>query len=205
MVLDDFCGSNSESLVRAGAGSGGFFLLGDQENSLDREWDSSLRLMAAHHRRGQDAVWATCDDILIRGRTLLLNGTRIGPKDVVWLRLDPSDSVRWYETLRALCHVDACIVNPPEIVLTVHDKRSALTFSPRCSWSVFSSSQLRLILGEMRSQGVCTAVLKPPSLYGSKGVHFLPALMTWSACLVMSSSSPIWGRETICLLRIFGC
>jgi glutathione synthase len=177
MALDDPCTAAlaaSDSDFGTMTETGGIFMLGDPEDGLDQEWDSSLRLMAAHRRRGDDVAWVTCDDILIRGRTLLLGGTRIGPKDVVWLRLDPSVSVRWYETLRALCHVDARIINPPEAVLTVHDKRAALAFSPRCSWSVFSAAQLTATIGEMRHLQMDTAVLKPPSLFGSKGVRFLP-------------------------------
>lgn len=178
MALDDDCGAALAARGEPGGATaveaGGFFFLGDPEGTLDQEWDSSLRLMAAHRRRGDEAQWVTCDDILIRGRTLVLGGTRIGPKDVVWLRLDPAASVRWYETLRALCHVDARIVNPPDAVLTVHDKRSALAFSPRCSWSVFSRAQLGRTLAEMRLLQVDTVVLKPPSLFASKGVRFLP-------------------------------
>lgn len=178
MALDDDCGTalaaRGEPAAATPAGTGGFFFLGDAPDSLDQDWDSSLRLMAAHRRRGEEAQWVTCDDIMIRGRTLVLAGNRIGPKDVVWLRLDPAASVRWYETLRALCHVDARIINPPEAVLTVHDKRSALSFSPRCSWSVFSGAQLGRALTEMRLLQMDTVVLKPPSLFGSKGVRFLP-------------------------------
>ncbi|MDA8231548.1 MAG: hypothetical protein M0006_09435 [Magnetospirillum sp.] len=178
MVFDDVCGAADavQSPVTAGASAdrGAIFFLGDPLSTLDTEWDSSLRLMEAHRRRGEEATWVSFDDILIRNRTLFLGGVRVGPKDAVWLRLDPSNSVRWYETIRALCHVDAHIVNPPETVLTVHDKRSALGFSPRCSWSVFSGRQLDQAIGEMRRLAIETAVLKPPSLFGSKGVSFLP-------------------------------
>ncbi len=167
MGLDDRCES------RSALGGGTVFLLGDAMASLDHEWDSSLRLMAAHGRRGERAVWVTCDDILIRGRTLVLAGEDVGPADLVWLRLDPSASVRWYETLRALCHVDARIINPPAAVLTIHDKRSALAFSPRDSFSVFSAGQLGPAIAAIRRLGGTIVVLKPPSLFGSVGVRFV--------------------------------
>jgi glutathione synthase len=112
--------------------------------------------------------------MLIRGRTLFLHGMEVGPDDIVWLRLDPSVSVAWYEALRALCHVDARIVNPPDKVLTVHDKRSALSLCPRPTWSLFSAAQMRPVAGEMRRMGVETVVLKPPSLFASKGVKYIP-------------------------------
>lgn len=199
MALDDFCGGAQgaphppESATGSDPFRGTVYLLGDPQDSLDQEWDTSLRLMAAHRRRGEAAEWATCDDILIRGRTLLLKGTRIGPQDVVWLRLDPSVSVRWYETLRALCHVDARIVNPPEMVLTVHDKRSALAFSPRGSWSVFSAAQLGLALADMAEMKIETVVLKPPSLFASKGVRFLPLADTAAIRAAFDELLPLFG------------
>lgn len=156
------------------AGHGRVFFLGDPLDVLDQEWDTSLRLMAAERRRGRIVTWATIDDILISGRTLILDGHRIGADDLVWLRLDPSSSVRWYETLRALCHVDARILNPPAAVLTVHDKRSALSLCPRPTWSLFSARQIPPVAAEMQAMGVAIVVLKPPSLFGSQGVHYVP-------------------------------
>lgn len=151
------------------------FFIGDPPDSLDREWDTSLRLMAAERGRGAAVSWSTIDDILIRGRTLVLDGVAVGPDDLVWLRLDPAASVRWYETLRALGHVDARIVNPPQAVLTVHDKRSALGLCPRPTWSLFSARQVSEAASEMRAMGVETIVMKPPSLFASKGVRFIAA------------------------------
>jgi glutathione synthase len=182
MKWDDACAALTGGQRRV-------FFLGDPEETLDRAWDSSLRLLEAHRRRGENPHWVTAEDILIRDRTLLLEGVRVWPEDVVWLRLDPSASVRWYETLRALCHVEARLVNPPAAVLTVHDKRAALPFSPRCSWSVFSARQLGDVSAALRRMGVETAVVKPPSLFASKGVCFVPvadapALATAFASLV---------------------
>ncbi len=155
--------------------AGRVFFLGDPLDRLDRPWDTSLRLMEAQRRRGTPVAWATVDDMMIRGRTLILHGAEVGPADLVWLRLDPSVSVAWYEALRALCHVDARIVNAPGTVLTVHDKRSALSLCPRPTWSLFSPAQVGPVAGEMRRMGVETIVLKPPSLFASKGVKFIAA------------------------------
>lgn len=149
------------------------FFLGDPQESLDQEWDSSLRLMAAHGRMGNAAHWASYQDIVIAGRHLILGGREVTDDDVVWLRFDPSQSIRFYETLRALCHVAARIINPPEMVLTVHDKRSALDLCPRPTWSVFSQDQLPPIAAAIGRLGGDLVVLKPPSLFGSKGVQFV--------------------------------
>lgn len=158
---------------RTTAETGTVFFLGDPLDSLDTEWDSSLHLKAAHERRGRATAWATYEDILIRGRTLVIGGERVGPRDVVWLRFDPAASVRYYETLRALCHVDARMINHPAAVLTVHDKRSALDVCPRQTYSLFSPGQMAVAADEMRADGVATVVLKPPSLFGSYGVRFV--------------------------------
>lgn len=174
MVPDDVMGLEATLATRP-ARVGRVFFLGDAQDSLDKPWDSSLRMMEATRRRGVPVAWATCDDIMISGRTLILDGTPVQPDDLVWLRLDPTTSIRFYETLRALCHVDSRFINRPETVLTVHDKRSALSLCPRPTWSLFSARQLPPVAAEMRSQGVELVVLKPPSLYGSKGVRFIPA------------------------------
>ncbi|MGE5506457.1 MAG: ATP-grasp domain-containing protein [Actinomycetota bacterium] len=157
----------------AWTGLGTAFFLGDPQDKLDKEWDSSLRLMAEHGRRGAQAHWVTLDDVLVRGRTLLLGGVAVKPEDVVWLRLDPSTELRWSESLRALCHVDARLVNPPAAVLTVHDKRAALALSPRPSYGVFSAPQLELAVDELDRAGIRRVVLKPPSLFGGRGVTIL--------------------------------
>lgn len=155
------------------AETGTAFFLGDPLDSLDTEWDSSLHLKAAHERRGRATAWATYEDIMIRGRTLVIGGETVGPRDLVWLRFDPKAAVRYYETLRALCHVDARMVNHPAAVLTVHDKRSALDLCPRRTYSLFSPAQMAVAVAEMRAEGVATVVLKPPSLFGSQGVRFI--------------------------------
>ncbi|MGE5547465.1 MAG: ATP-grasp domain-containing protein [Solirubrobacterales bacterium] len=176
MLPDDAAGALAPAKPCAPASrTGSIFFLGDPLATLDQEWDSSLRLMAAHRARGDAATWSSYDDVLISGRTLVLNGRPVGEGDLVWLRFDPSVSVRYYETLRALCHVDARFINRPETVLTVHDKRSALSLCPRPTWSVFAAGQLAGVVAEMAHLGVETAVLKPPSLFASKGVRFLPA------------------------------
>ncbi|MBF0332556.1 MAG: hypothetical protein HQL40_02775 [Alphaproteobacteria bacterium] len=161
--MDDFAGWE---------GSRAFFL-GDPPESLDQPWDSSLRLMAAHRRRGTPVLWATLDDMLIHGRRLILRGHPVEPRDVVWLRLDPAAALRYHEALRALCGVEATIVNPPAAVLTVHDKRAALELCPRESYGVFSAGQLDGIAARLRETGVSRVVLKPPSLFASRGVRYL--------------------------------
>lgn len=153
--------------------TGTVFFLGDPLDSLDHAWDSSLRLKAVYDRRGRPTAWASYDDIMVRGRTLVLRGEAVGPGDLVWLRFDPSVSIRYYETLRALCHVDARLINHPAAVLTVHDKRAALELCPRPTYSLFSAAQLTVATAEMRAAGVETVVLKPPSLFASKGVRFI--------------------------------
>lgn len=173
MVPDDVAGGFAPPLPCAAPARTVFFL-GDPLDSLDHQWDTSLRLMEAQRRRGTPVAWATMDDILIAGRRLILAGRPVGPRDLVWLRLDPSVSVRWYETLRALCHVDARIINSPQAVLTVHDKRSALSLCPRPTWSLFSPAQVAPVAAEMAAQGVEIVVLKPPSLFASRGVRFIP-------------------------------
>ncbi|MBI5162608.1 MAG: hypothetical protein HY985_01750 [Magnetospirillum sp.] len=194
MTLDFDCGDIiADRHEPSGSGEGTVFFLGDPDESLDHEWDTSLRLMAAHRRRGETAHWCTCDDILIRGRTLLLGGMPVGPRDLVWLRLDPSDKIRWYETLRALCHVDARIVNPPRSVLTVHDKRAALAFSPRCAWGAFSLAEFRRAIAELKAGGATMAVLKPPSLFGSKGIHFIAIDDTAQLEAVYAELQPLFG------------
>lgn len=155
------------------AETGTVFFLGDSFDGLDHPWDSSLRLKAAHERLGRATAWASYDDIMIRGRTLMLGGQVVTPTDLVWLRLDPSVSIRYYETLRALCHVDAHIINHPAAVLTVHDKRAALELCPRTTYSLYSVAQLAAAIAEMRVEGVTTVVLKPPSLFASKGVRYV--------------------------------
>lgn len=155
------------------AKTGTVYFLGDALDTLDHEWDSSLRLKAAYRRLGRATAWATYEDIMVRGRTLVLGGEVVGPDDLVWLRFDPSVSVRYYETLRALCHVDARMINHPAAVLTVHDKRAALELCPRPTYSLFSAAQIAVAAAEMRALGVTTVVLKPPSLFGSKGVQFV--------------------------------
>lgn len=149
------------------------FFLGDPPEGLDRPWDSSLRLMAAHRRRGTPTLWATLDDMLISGRQLILGGHPVEPRDVVWLRLDPAAHLRYHEALRALCGVEATIVNPPAAVLTVHDKRAALELCPRDSFGVFSPGQLDGVAARLREAGVSRAVLKPPSLFAGRGVRYL--------------------------------
>ncbi|HSV28502.1 MAG TPA: hypothetical protein VLL76_03055 [Candidatus Omnitrophota bacterium] len=177
MVLDDVVGARAgiePPLASPATRLGRVFFLGDPLDSLDHEWDSSLRLMKASQRRGRDARWASYDDIVISGRTLILDGIAVEPDDTVWLRFDPSVSIRFYETLRALCHVDARFINRPETVLTVHDKRAALSLCPRPTWSLFSAAQVAPVAAEMRDMGVETVVLKPPSLFASKGVRYIP-------------------------------
>jgi glutathione synthase len=175
MAPDDAGGALGNTLTeRVHAGKAGkIFFLGDALDTLDHEWDSSLRLKAAYQRRGRATAWATYEDIMVRGRTLVLAGEAVGPDDLVWLRFDPSVSIRYYETLRALCHVEARMINHPAAVLTVHDKRAALELCPRPTYSLFSSAQLAPAVAEMRGLGVTTLVLKPPSLFGSKGVQFI--------------------------------
>lgn len=173
MAPDDAGAALREDCALRAATTGTIFFLGDALDTLDHEWDSSLRLKAAYQRLDRATVWATYEDIMVRGRTLVLAGEAVGPDDVVWLRFDPSVSIRYYETLRALCHVDARMVNHPAAVLTVHDKRAALELCPRPTYSLFSSAQLGTAAAEMRALGVATVVLKPPSLFGSKGVQFI--------------------------------
>lgn len=179
MIPDDSAGVLTRhadaDAAPASAATGRVFFLGDPLDRLDHKWDTSLRLMEAQRRRGAPVAWATLGDMMIRGRTLILHGSEVGPDDLVWLRLDPAVSVAWYEALRALCHVDARIVNAAEKVLTVHDKRSALSLCPRPTWSLFSPAQVAPVAAEMRRMGVETVVLKPPSLFASKGVKFIAA------------------------------
>lgn len=172
MAPDD--GALRDRPARTRPEAGTVFFLGDAPDSLDHPWDSSLRLKAAYERLGRRTAWATYEDIMIRGRSLVLGGEAVGPADLVWLRFDPSVSVRYYETLRALCHVDARMVNHPAAVLTVHDKRAALDLCPRPTYSLFDPEQLAVATTEMRALGVTTVVLKPPSLFASKGVRYVP-------------------------------
>lgn len=151
---------------------GTVFFLGDPMESLDAKWDSSLRLMEAHRRLGHETLWCTLDDTLLVGRQLWLKGRRVEAADIVWLRLDPAVSTRYTEALRALCHVEARIVNPPAAVLTVHDKRGALEICPRDAICVFAESGLVAAVARLADQGAETVVLKPPSLFGSKGVRY---------------------------------
>jgi glutathione synthase len=164
---------DAEQRTKAWSGLGTVYFLGDPLDSLDQDWDSSLRLMAEHRGRGASAHWVTLDDVLVRGRRLILGGEEVRPQDVVWLRLDPSTALRWSESLRALCHVDARLVNPPAAVLTVHDKRAALALSPRDSYGVFSARQLETALDGLARARVERVVLKPPSLFGGRGVAVL--------------------------------
>lgn len=174
MFSDDAAGLVLDRPKRpAATETGTVFFLGDPLDSLDTEWDSSLHLKAAHERRGRATAWATYEDIMIKGRSLVIGGETVGPRDLVWLRFDPKASVRYYETLRALCHVDARMINKPAAVLTVHDKRSALDLCPRSTYSLFSPAQMAVAAAEMRAEGVTTMVLKPPSLFGSYGVRFI--------------------------------
>lgn len=175
MAPDDSRGAllDRSAASRRPADTGTVFFLGDPLDSLDHAWDSSLRLKAAYERRGRPTAWASYDDIMVRGRTLVLGGKAVGPGDLVWLRFDPSVSIRYYETLRALCHVEARFINHPAAVLTVHDKRAALELCPRPTYSLFSAGQLAAAIAEMRAEGVATVVMKPPSLFASKGVRFV--------------------------------
>ncbi len=173
------------------------FFLGDPVESLDTEWDSSLRLMAAYRARGTDAQWFTIDDVLIEGSNLILGGIRVTPADLVWLRLDPCANIRWYEVLRSLCAVEARMINPPHAVLTIHDKRSALAFSPRDSFDVFSEAGLAAARTRMIASGVETAVFKPPSLFGSQGIRYIGVTETGLWAEAWAELHPLFGHVIV--------
>jgi len=149
------------------------FILGDELESLQPEFDTSLLLQDAYKKRGQSVSWSTPDEVYTRARLLHLSGVPVLKNDIVWMRCDPVNTVHYYELLRRISHMDAKILNNPKAILTFHDKLSRLYVDDSNCCTVSTKSDVKKALRHLIVLGFERYIVKKPSNFGGVGVHLV--------------------------------
>ncbi len=121
---------NTSDIIAREVNSKGFvFILGDDKNTLNPDTDTSLLLQSAYIEQGTPVFWVLDTSIALIGETLYLNGLPVGANDLVWIRLDPVNTVRYYEIMRLLAQVEnVTFLNSPSSILLCHDKLASSPF-----------------------------------------------------------------------------
>ena len=147
------------------------FFIGEPFKTLCQETDTSLIIKNGYEKQEIKTSWHSTDKILIRGDTLLLSGIPVYEEDIVWVRLDPRNDVKYYAILQQLCHVKGVFMNAPSTVLTCNDKKLANGFRKETDiFSFTSMDTLRTTLRHLKHFGAQKFVIKPVNLFGGQDV-----------------------------------
>ncbi|GEM_PF-4088005 len=148
------------------------FFLGDALDSLDTSTDTSLVLMQGYNKRDRKASWHIIDDVFIRGEMLYLSGFPVFSNDLVWIRLNPDNNIRYFSVLQQLCHVKAIMLNSAQSIMTCNDKKLTTEFREKNHvFTVFSRQSLAAAINHLNRDGATSYVIKPPGLFGGQDVH----------------------------------
>lgn len=147
------------------------FFLGDPVDELNKDTDTSLRLMSHYDSTNISTSWHSFEDIFIRGNVLYLSGRPVFKNDIVWLRFDPSSHIQYYTTLQQLCHINVCFLNSPHSILTCNDKKTANPYRRDCDvYTLYSQRSLDVAIRHLKVVDCTHFVLKPPNLFGGQDV-----------------------------------
>ncbi len=147
------------------------FFLGNPLDELNIDTDTSLIIKSGYERLNIKTSWHSYTDIFIRGSVLYLSGRPVYPKDIVWLRQNPSCDTIYYTTLQQLCHVQGFMLNKPEAILINNDKKLTNFYREDNNiYTIYSERALLTALQHMNLRGVEKYVIKPPNLFGGKDV-----------------------------------
>lgn len=157
------------------------FLITDPEDMTDispkATNTTSLLYQEYAKHLGEAASWHTKDNVFVKGDKLYLSGVPVREDDIVWVRLDPVNTVSYYEMLRLLCHVKhGHFINPPEAILKFHDKLTTNRFidEPYCAAS--SLENIERAYKHLSTSGYDSFIIKVPSRCGGQGVHMAATL-----------------------------
>lgn len=151
------------------------FILGDSLESLSPETDTSLLLMSAYKEQGVPVFWVLDTAIALIGDVLYLNGLPVGEKDLVWIRFDPVNTVRYYEILRLLAQVkNVTFLNSPSAILLLHDKLASSKYRKQ-SLVISATSKDEVKRGLRHIDWRCSVtegyVIKSPSRFGGQNMR----------------------------------
>ena len=110
-------------------------------------------------------------DVFIRGNVMHLSGVPVFENDIVWLRFDPTNCVKYYAVLQQLCHVNAVFLNAPHAILTNNDKKLANFYRKESDiYAITSETTFDVAIRHLSVIGCTTFVIKPPNLFGAKDI-----------------------------------
>lgn len=141
-----------------------------EEKYYDNVFSGDQLIINAYKNKGVKVVRGSYDDILTVNNNLLINGVIVRPDDMVWVRFDPTNSIRYYETLRQLSRVRAKFVNPPSSLLSFHEKLSAINFRKHQTYTASSTPQFKKVCNYLKAKKIKDIILKAPSLCGGQGI-----------------------------------
>lgn len=150
------------------------FILADPKNELIIDSDTSIVIEQAYKERGQPVFWVHENEISVIGTRLYLGGLPVGPRDIVWIRLNPVNTVRYYEIVRLLANVkNVNFLNDPAAILLRHDKHAAVEYR-RGTMTICVSSHVEVRRAikhlDWRYDTSNGYVVKSPSGFGGNGV-----------------------------------
>lgn len=147
------------------------FFLGNDLDELNVETDTSLLLQDRYAHQGIETSWHTPEDILIRGDVLYLSGIPVFKNDIVWLRIDPTNCVKYYTVLQQLCHCNAVFLNAPKVILTNNDKKLANAYREHSDiYAISSDDTFEAALRHLKNVNCTKFVVKPPNLFGGQDI-----------------------------------
>jgi glutathione synthase/RimK-type ligase-like ATP-grasp enzyme len=150
------------------------FIIGDPIETLSPETDTSLLIKSAYESSGVPVFWVLQTEISLIGEKLYLKGLPVNKNDRVWIRLDPVNTVQYYETLRLLAQVkDVVFLNDPSLILTTHDKLSSVPYRKKnIVTTIASTASLKTALKHIDWRvGPSAYVLKAPSRFGGQAMY----------------------------------
>lgn len=152
------------------------FIIADPKETLNCETDTSLLIEKAYQDEGTTVFWVHSDEISLIDQTLYLKGMPVNEfSDRVWIRLDPVNTVRYYETLRLLASVveDVVFLNDPTAILEAHDKLVSIIFREYGILTTASSeAALKNALKHIDWRRSPSAyVIKSPSRFGGQSMR----------------------------------
>lgn len=146
------------------------FFIGEDLDWHKKQNDASFKLFSYCKAKNNKTFWYSPKDIFCRGRNLYLDGIPVLHSDLVWIRLNPFNTVHYYETLRQLSTVNAKFINSPKSILTCHDKLYTLYFEEDSYFIAYSESNVRRACNHILKAGYSKFVIKTPSRFGGENI-----------------------------------
>lgn len=187
MRLNDIQWQNSDgSLIKWAANTGKFlsnmdltkikvkkahFIITEPDENINLFYDVSTAIYQKLKQEDKQVIWSTIEQVRLRKDKMYVNSVKVRENDTVWIRLDPSATLVYYEFIRSLIGVKAFFINTPEAILKLHDKSTALKFRNDIVYRVFSDEQLKKVIGELRYRQLDKVIAKPPSSCGGKDIE----------------------------------